>query len=72
MFPPAPPRFEPRRLDRGDGWPAWCVLVTWHDGETDHVDGFTSQTAAERWIEIESANWERVARLVRAHRKNSN
>ena len=62
MLPLAPLRFEPHRVDHGNGW---CVLITWDDGKTDKVEGFGSHSAAEAWIETESDSWERAARITR-------
>jgi hypothetical protein len=40
----------------------WYVLVTWPEGQTDRIDGFTSQRAAELWIEREIHSWEVMRR----------
>ena len=65
MLPISPLRFETRRLEDS----TWSVFISWSDGETNRIDGFPNQLAAERWIEIDSAVWERAARLVRSTRR---
>ena len=48
------PSFRPRELTRGSGW---YVLVTWPNGEAEHVSGFTSVVEAKDWIETQSRSW---------------
>jgi hypothetical protein len=48
------PSFRPRELKAGSGW---YVLVTWPNGDAEHVNGFTSDLEAKGWISTQSRSW---------------
>jgi hypothetical protein len=48
------PSFRPRELKAGTGW---YVLVTWPNGEAEHVSGFSSALEAKDWIKTQSKSW---------------
>jgi hypothetical protein len=35
----------------------WYVLVTWPNGEAEHVSGFGSALEAKDWIKTQSQSW---------------
>ena len=35
----------------------WYVLVTWPNGEAEHVSGFSNALEAKDWIKTQSQSW---------------
>jgi hypothetical protein len=48
------PTFEAHRLKSALGW---YVRVSWRYGQVEHVSGFASGQAAQKWIEEKSKTW---------------
>jgi hypothetical protein len=54
--------FEARALESARGW---YVRVSWRYAQVEHVSGFASEQAAQKWIEEKSEAWLRGRRSAR-------
>lgn len=50
----AMPKFEIKPLKDHSGF---YVLVTWPEGQAEHVNGFQSEAEADAWITNDTATW---------------
>jgi hypothetical protein len=49
----APPVAQVRENENG----AWHVAVTWHNGQTERVEGFTTELDAKEWVRLTLQTW---------------
>ena len=63
LNPSSNPAFEARSLTSASGW---YVRVAWPNGGRDHIPGFASKEAAQRWIEEKATTCSSAQQRVRA------
>jgi len=48
------PILEKRELKDGS---AWYIVLTWPNGQTEHIDGFSSESDINEWITTKYRGW---------------